>query len=263
MGFTLYHPSLQPCKSFFNLFNNITNNTAIIINKYGLHVTCSNKRFQIHSVLDEISFKDYTCSQEYILALSIQNIRTICEKHSSDESIQIIYSDQQTLLFIINNKSTYSIPCSHINNPVYIERIQTVDDLDYQIEFEIEAKYIYALIKQIFTQTAIHNKLPKTLTFRSDVSQQCVYINDININDININNINNIDLSTYKKIDLYPFVKNINETYAFAYINQIIKNTITQKISTLLFGLYKDKSMKITSCLDDYNYIEYYIRSLS
>ena len=203
MGFSLYHPTLLTCKRFFNLFKNITNNTAIVCNSYGIHVKCSNKRFQIHSILDEISFKDYSCSQEYILGVSIKQLNYICNQYNEDASIRILYSEQPNILIIINNNCTHSIPCHNINNPEYISRIHTLDDIDYQVEFEIQAKYLYTLLKQTHKTTS--KNTPQTITIRSDVHDQGIYLD-------------NVCISGHKKIDLYPFVKNLNKTYAFSYI---------------------------------------------
>ena len=253
MGFSLCNPSLHTCKQFFKLFNNITNHTAIIVNSYGLHVKCSNKKFKIDSILDEINFKEYTCEREYILAISIKQINSILHKYDNKDNkdnpvpIRIIYSDQPSLLFIINNNSTYSIPCSIINNVPYIKRLHTLDDIDYHVEFEIPPKEFYRIIKQMkqismSTHTSIIN-------IHTQSDQQHIYINDILL----IPNAN---------IDIYRFITNVNEYYSLEYINQIVKNSIKFSIQTLLFGVYTNKDMKILAYLDDYNYIEYYISPL-
>jgi len=252
MGFSLSHTSSKTCKKFFNLFNNITNNTAIIIDTYGIHVKCSNKKFKIDSTLDEISFTTYNCKREYILALSIKHINRILTKHTDMDSIRILYSGQSNILFILNQSYRYSIPCTIIQNKTYITQLNTLDDLDYQVEFETTPNHMYTILKSSSKQKSeqkSEQKSKKYIHIHSNVENQCIYINDLCI-------------SKNKKIDLYHFVKNLNECYSNDYINQIVKNSIKQSVSTLLFGVYAQRSMKITAYIDEYNYIEYYISSL-
>ena len=259
MGFSLFHTSSETCKKFFNLFNNITNNTAIIIDTYGIHVKCSNKKFKIDSTLDEISFINYNCKQEYILALSIKHINRILTKHTNMDSIRILYSGQSNILFILNQSYRYSIPCNIIQNKTYITQLNTLDDVDYQVEFETTPSYMYTILKSSSKQNKQKSKQKfekesekeseKKIHIHSNIENQSIYINDICI-------------SKNKKIDLYHFVKKIDECYSNDYINQIVKNSVKQSVSSLLFGLYAQRSMKITAYIDEYNYIEYYISSL-
>lgn len=247
MGFSAYHLSMRTCKQFFSLFDNITNNSVIIVDSDGFHVKCSNKKFKIHSVLDNTLFNRFTCDQEYILSLSIKKLNSIFKKHTHDTSIRIIYSGQSNILFIINNNSTYSIPCTIVQNEMYIKRIRTIDEsfIDYEVEFEIESSYIYSILRKACPR----NSGKKQLHITSDPIHQNIYINDICI-------------STHKKVDIYHFVQKAQETYAFDYINQIVKNSIKQKIKTLSFGIYLGGYMQILTYLDNYNYIEYYIAPL-
>lgn len=174
MGFSLYSHSLLEFKTFFKLFNNITNRTAFICNTYGIEIKSSNARFQIDSIFDEINFKKFNCSKEYILSISIKLINQICNKYEDTASIRILYNENTNILIIINNHS-HLIPCQLINNTAYIKSIKDVDSLDYHVEFEISSKYIYALIKQISKQTS------NTITIRSDPITQHIYINDVSI----------------------------------------------------------------------------------
>jgi len=245
MSVSIYHSSFHTCKRFFELFTNITNNTAIVFNTYGIEVKCSNKKIKINSILDESSFTKYACSEKIILAISIQSINNIWKKHPTDTPIRILYSGQNTILFIINNNSTYSIPCSIIDNSIYIERIHTFDDFDYHVEFEIPPSYLYSFIKKIH-KTNTTDKPIQSIHFRSDVNDQDIYIQHTH-------------LPTNKQTERYHFITTIQESYTFHYINQIIKNNCKQKIKTLLFGLYTQQSMKILSYVDSCSYIEYYI----
>ena len=104
----------------------------------------------------------------------------------------------------------------------------------------------FAVFIALFTR---EKESEKKIHIHSNIENQSIYINDICI-------------SKNKKIDLYHFVKKIDECYSNDYINQIVKNSVKQSVSYLLFGVYAQRSMKITAYIDEYNYIEYYISNL-
>ena len=245
MSVSIYHSSFHTCKRFFELFTNITNNTAIVFNTYGIEVKCSNPKIKINSILDESSFTKYTCDEKIILAISIRSINNIWKKHTTNTPIRILYSGQNTILFIINNNSTYSIPCTIIDDSAYIDRIHMFDDVDYQVEFEISPSFLYSFIKKNH-KTSTTDKPIHSIHFKSDVKNQDIYIQHMR-------------LPASKQTERYHFITTIQESYIFNYINQIIKNNSKQKIKTLLVGLYTHKSMKILSYVDSCSYIEYYI----
>lgn len=240
---SIKHKSISICKNFFNLFNNIINNTACIINEHGIHIKSSNRNCCIHSVLDNWHFDHYKCKTEYILNISIRQINHILNKHDKDSSIRIIYKNSTSIIFIINNNNTYSIPCSIINDMDYIHRLLDIDDLDYSVEFEINPTYLYSILRTIKNKSKNN-----TITISSDSTTQAITINNV--------------VLQHSSLNTYLFILSIHQEFSIKYIYQIIKNCIRNKYKSILLGLYPNKSMKILLYLDDLNYIEYYIKLL-
>jgi len=254
--FSIKHSSISSCKLFFKQFNTIIDHTACIINPYGFHVHSSNRKFGIFAILDNETFNHFICPKEVILQMSIKNINNMFSKHDTYHSLSIHYNGNNSILFTINKNSTYSISCSLITNKKYIENIKNVDDVDYHVEFEVQPKYIYSILKKIIdtkdendSQNDNKNDIRATnITIRADPDTQNIYIDTIKLND--------------SSLDTYHFVTPIQQVFCVDYVYQFIKNTLKNKYTSIEIGLYKNKSMKLQLYTNDYNYIELYIPPL-
>lgn len=245
--FSIKHSSISPCKKFFKQFNSIINHTACIINPYGFHIHSSNRKFGLFAILDNETFNYFTCPEEIILQLSIKKINNILSKHDTYHSISIYYNGKHSILFTINKNCTYSIPCSLITNKKYIEKIKNINDIDYHVEFEVQPRYIYSVLKQVINTKDTKDE-DSVVTIRTDPTRQHIHIDTIKLTDASL--------------DTNHFVTSIQQTFYVDYIQRFIKNTIKNKYTSIEIGLYKNKSMKLQLYLNDYNYIEYYIRPL-
>ena len=245
--FSIKHSSISPCKKFFKQFNSIINHTACIINPYGFHIHSSNRKFGLFAILDNETFNYFTCPEEIILQLSIKKINNILSKHDTYHSISIYYNGKHSILFTINKNCTYSIPCSLITNQKYIEKIKKINDIDYHVEFEVQPRYVYSVLKQVINTKDTKDE-DSVVTIRADPTRQHIHIDTIKLTDASL--------------DTNHFVTSIQQTFYVDYIQRFIKNTIKNKYTSIEIGLYKNKSMKLQLYLNDYNYIEYYIRPL-
>ena len=245
--FSIKHSSISPCKKFFKQFNSIINHTACIINPYGFHIHSSNRKFGLFAILDNETFNYFTCPEEIILQLSIKKINNILSKHDTYHSISIYYNGKHSILFTINKNCTYSIPCSLITNQKYIEKIKNINDIDYHVEFEVQPRYVYSVLKQVINTKDTKDE-DSVVTIRADPTTQHIHIDTIKLTDASL--------------DTNHFVTSIQQTFYVDYIQRFIKNTIKNKYTSIEIGLYKNKSMKLQLYLNDYNYIEYYIRPL-
>jgi len=245
--FSIKHSSISPCKKFFKQFNSIINHTACIINPYGFHIHSSNRKFGLFAILDNETFNYFTCPEEIILQLSIKKINNILSKHDTYHSISIYYNGKHSILFTINKNCTYSIPCSLITNQKYIEKIKNINDIDYHVEFEVQPRYVYSVLKQVINTKDTKDE-DSVVTIRADPTRQHIHIDTIKLTDASL--------------DTNHFVTSIQQTFYVDYIQRFIKNTIKNKYTSIEIGLYKNKSMKLQLYLNDYNYIEYYIRPL-
>ena len=255
--FSIKHSSISSCKTFFKQFNNIINQVVCIVNPYGFHIHSSNHRFGIFAILDNETFNHFICPKEVILQLSIKKINKIFSKHDTYHSLSIYYNGNNSMLFTINKNSTYSLSCSPIINKKYIENIKNVDDVDYHVEFQVQPKYIYSILKHIMNTTKNKNDNQNdnqndiratNITIRADPDTQYIYIDTIKLND--------------SSLDTYHFVTPIQQVFCVDYMYQFIKNTLKNKYTSIEIGLYKNKSMKLQLYTNDYNYIELYIPPL-
>ena len=254
--FSIKHSSISSCKTFFKQFNNIINQVACIVNPYGFHIHSSNHKFGIFGILDNETFNHFVCPEEIILQISIRNINEMFSKHDTYHSLQIIYNGNNSILFTINKNYNYSISCSLITNKKYIEKIKNINDVDYHVEFEVQPKYIYSILKKIIdtkdendSQNDNKNDIRATnITIRADPDTQNIYIDTIKLND--------------SSLDTYHFVTPIQQVFCVDYMYQFIKNTLKNKYTSIEIGLYKKKSMKLQLYTNDYNYIELYILPL-
>ena len=251
--FSIKHSSISPCKKFFKQFNSIINHTACIINQYGFHIHSSNRRFGIFGILDNETFNHFTCPEEVIVQISIKKINNLFSKHDTYHSLCIRYNGNNSILFTINKNYTYSIQCCLITNQKYIEKIKKINDIDYHVEFEVKPRYVYSVLKQVInTNDTKDTKDTKdedsVVTIRADPTTQHIHIDTIKLTDASL--------------DTNHFVTSIQQTFYVDYIQRFIKNTIKNKYTSIEIGLFKDTSMKLQLYLNDYNYIEYYIRPL-